>query len=334
MHNDEKRTMNRQVETFWAPESDISYGAFAEYCTAWRRRQDIVTLIRQINQMIKAVQRHRGMSMGLLAGSDLFRGDFVILQRQLQRRLLCLEVFAVQTRLLSERERTNIHHAWQTIHVDWQDDDVIDNFELHSHLIDSLQTITVDLARQLERPVSEEVAETRRIELPEIGGEYPRMFRQIELLHFSTRQAPDMIEQVARIRGLATYAAAKKHCDYHHDRKLRYAISCARKANEKLRQQAERLESIVGAEVRTLSMIKTYELKLMFLLSTVEMDILAGNTITAESRQLFRLATEIIDIYIEIVDECIDVVDAWHVHDMEQWAMLDQLPESFAKSEI
>src|SRR5690606_19261770 len=136
-------------------------------------------------------------------------------------------------------------------------------------------------------------------ELPEITGEYPRMFRQIELLHFATRQAPDMIEQVARIRGLATYAAAKKHCDYHHDRKLRYAISCARTANEKLRQQAARLEGIVGGEVHSLSMVKTYELKLMFLLNTVKMDILAGNTITAESRQLFGLATEIIDIYIK-----------------------------------
>lgn len=304
-----------------APNLDESGNEFADYCTQFRQRQDALTLIRQLNQLSKAVQRHRGMSMALLAGNTVFRGDFDILQRQVERRLASLAAFASQCEgLVGGRERDNLRNAWQTIREGWHDDDVIDNFELHSHFVLELQGLINVLSRQLEKPVSVLVAEARGFEL--IGNEsttYPKMFKQIELLNFATRQVPIMVEQLARIRGLATYAAAKGHCDYHHDRKLRYEISCARASNEKLRHQAERLEGILGGAVVGLSMVKTYELKLMFLLNTVEMDVLSGTTITANSHQLFKLATEIIDVYLTVVDESVDVLGLWHDQDSEVW---------------
>lgn len=315
----EKRTVSRQVDPLRAPKTGAMRDPDVAYCRAYRRRQDIFLLIRQLNQLTKGVQRHRGMSMGLLAGSPFFRGDFAVLQRQLERLLRCLEVLVAETGLLSEREKANLHGAWETIRADWQDDDVIDNFELHSHFIIALQGIVTSLARMLERPVSDEIAEEFGLEAPEIQSGYPQMFKQIELLNFATRQAPEMIEQVARIRGLATYAAARKQCDIQLERKLRYAIGCARSANEKLRLQAERLEGLLGGAVPTLSMVKTYELKLMFLLNTVEMDILSGASITAESRQLFKLASEIVDVYLQVVEDSMDAMAGWHQQDMETW---------------
>ena len=128
-----------------------------------------------------------------------------------------------------------------------------------------------------------------------------------------------MMEQIARIRGLATYAAAKGECDYHHDRKLRYVISLARAQHEKLRHQAERLEGILGGAISSLLLIKTYELKLMFLLTMVEQDILSGRTITASSHQVFKLASEIIDVYIKVVDDGLALLSRWHEEDMEAW---------------
>lgn len=304
-----------------APNLNVNFAHFESFCRIYRQRQDALSLIKQLTQMTKAVQRHRGMSMALLAGSNLFKGDFSILQKQVERRLASLEVFAAQTDgLLEKRDKDNLHSAWHTIRVDWQDDDVIDNFELHSHFIEQLQAMVGHLARMVERPVSVVVAEKSGIELPEEdGGSYPVMFKQIELLNFATRQVPEMVEQVARIRGLATYAAAKGHCDYHHDRKLRYSMTCARTANEKLRHQAERLEGILAGALGSLSLVKTYELKLMFLLNTVEVDILSGTTIATNSHQLFKLATEIIDVYLKVVDEAMDVMVRWHERDLESW---------------
>lgn len=316
--------MIEQFASSSAPSLGVNFKEFESFCTAFRQRQDALSLIKQLNQMAKAVQRHRGMSMALLAGSDLFAGDFAVLQKQVERRLASLEVFAAQTGgLLGDREKENLHSAWQTISADWQDDDVIDNFELHSHFIEQLQAMIMSLAKRLERPVSVAIAEANNLDLPqEESTSYPKMFKQIELLHFATRQAPEMVEQVARIRGLATYAAAKGECDYHHDRKLRYVISCARASNEKLRHQAERLESILEGKLPSLSLIKTYELKLMFLLNTVEMDILSGTTISTNSHQLFKLATEIIDIYLKVVDEAMDLITRWHEQDMETWLQM------------
>ena len=60
--------------------------------------------------------------MAQLAGSQLFHQDFDLLQRQLERRLTSLEVFAAHTGLLSRRDKENLHNAWRTIRADWQGD--------------------------------------------------------------------------------------------------------------------------------------------------------------------------------------------------------------------
>lgn len=315
--------MIEQATSLEAPNTGVHFGDFDTFCALYRQRQDGLSLIKQLNQMIKAVQRHRGMSMAILAGSTLFQGDFHVLQRQVERRLISLEVFAAQTGLLSARDKDNLHNAWHTIRADWQGDDVIDNFELHSHFIDQLQIMIAGLAKHLEKPVSVIVAEKANLELPsEDAAAYPKMFKQIELLNFAARQVTTMAEQVGRIRALSTYAAAKGFCDYHHDRKLRYALSTARTANEKLRHQAERLESFLTGALPSLSMIKTYELKLMFLLNTVESDVLSGMTITTNSYNLFKLATEIIDVYLKVVDDSMDLVSRWNDEDLEGWLCL------------
>ena len=186
--------------------------------------------------------------MALLAGNTVFQGDFILLQKQFERRLASLEAFAKLTGgLLSAREKENLHNAWHTIRVDWQQDDVIDNFELHSHFIEQLHGMMVSVGKTIEQPVSMLIAQAEDSPLPiEDALAYPRLFKQMELLHFISSQVPAMIEQIARIRGLATYAAAKGVCDYHHDRKLRYVISCSRAQHEKLRHQSERLESLLS----------------------------------------------------------------------------------------
>lgn len=315
--------MIEQAAFLEAPNSSAPPGDFEAFCALYRQRQDALSLIKQLNQMTKAVQRHRGMSMALLAGSNLFQGDFLILQRQVERRLISLEVFAAQTGLLSARDKENLHNAWHTIRVDWQGDDVIDNFELHSHFIEQLHAMIAGLAKLLEKPVSVVVADKNKLELPaEDSAAYPKMFKQIELLNFAARQVTTMAEQVGRIRALSTYAAAKGLCDYHHDRKLRYALSTARTSNEKLRHQTERLESLLAGALPSISMIKTYELKLMFLLNTVEADVLSGMTINTKSHNLFKLATEIIDVYLKVVDDSVDLLSRWNDEDLEGWLCL------------
>lgn len=302
---------------------DASDEQYQLFCIAYRRREDTLTLVHQLNQMVKAVQKHRGISMGLLGGNAVFEGDFNVLQRQLERRLATLETFASNFGgILSEKDKENLHLAWATIRQNWQDDDLSDNFELHSHFVEQLLGMVYSLAKQLEKPLTPELVDTQDESVEEDDASYPRMFKQIEVLNFVAKQLPDMIEQIAKVRGLGTYAAATGLVDYPHDRKLRFLLQCSRQQSEKLRHQAERLEKILGESLTALADLKNLELKLMFLLNTIEKDVLSGTTITASSHQLFQLATDLIDVYWNVVNQGLALVRRWHEDDLEAWLKL------------
>lgn len=294
------------------------------FCSAFRHRQDALILMKQLIQLIQSVQRHRGFSMALLAGSGGFQADFEQVQAQLNKRLMLFQAFAAQANgCIHEREMANVQHAWLTICVDWQQDAVIDNFELHSFFIQQLQGLLGQLAKHIEQPVSAVFIGADKMALPQsvpqsaTEQDYPQAFKQIELLDFIANQLPSMIEQVGRIRGLATYALAKGECEGIAARKLRYEIGVVRAQQDRLRHQAQRLEVLLGRAISSLPFIKTYELKLMFLLSLVEEGLLADTPAAPNSYQVFKLASEIIDTYIRVVQDGLAVLSVWHEADLE-----------------
>jgi hypothetical protein len=314
--------MIAHYEPMIAPDSSTDSPIFEHFCALYRERRDASELIRQLIQLIKAAQRHRGMSMALLGGNTRFREDFNQLQRQLQRRLLTLQAFAKDTQLLTDRERENLQGAWATISHDWQQDRVIDNYELHCHLIEQLLAMVTGLSRGLEQPVSALMDAPTSMDAPPSGNEVdlePNRVQRLELLHFTARLLPAVVEQIGRIRALASYAAALGHCDSHHDGKLRYVIQNTRVNNEKLRHQTRRLDGLLGNRFGPLGQLKSYELKLMFLLNMVETEVLTGTEIHTDSNRLFRVATDIIDVYLQVVEAGIHHLNQWQEGDFEAW---------------
>ncbi|WP_075188226.1 lytic murein transglycosylase [Teredinibacter haidensis] len=296
--------------------SEQPYTLFRKY---YRQREDVLTLINQINQLIKVVQKHRGVSMGLLAGDDSYLPRFNSLQAEMEKRLTLLQCFARSTGgALSDREKENLHLAWATIRQDWQDDKLSDNFELHTHFVEQLQAMLSSLSRQMERPLLPELVEGDT----GAGMSYPRLFKKIEILNFVARQLPDMIEQVAKVRGLSVYAATAGSVDFYSDRKLRYLLQCAREQNDKLRVQAERIHDHVEKGLDSFDELKNLELKLLYLLNTVEHDVLSGLEIKTPSQQFFTLATEIIDVYWSLVSDGLLQIRRWHEDDMNDWLSL------------
>jgi hypothetical protein len=182
-----KRTMMTHNLPAIAPECSRDPGNFAHLCDMYRQRQDALTLALQIVRMIKAVQRHRGMSMALLGGNPLFRDDFTGLQQQLERRLHALQALAASSTLLTEREQSHLHSAWLTISRNWQQDSVIDNYELHGHLIEQLLVMLATLSRALEKPL---MLHGEGREPAAILQDNPSRFRHLEVLHFTLRQMP------------------------------------------------------------------------------------------------------------------------------------------------
>lgn len=311
-------TINMHNTPFAAPSGSKSGSQFAYFCEHYQQRLDALTLVKQLIHMIKAVQRHRGMSMGALGGNSLFRTELTQLQAQLERRLELVQAFAAHSlKLLSPRDRENLSNAWLTISRDWQQDAVVDNYELHCHLIEQLLSMVAALGKQLELPTSQAMPGAN-----ESSGETnsaPNRFKYLEVLHFSTRLMPAVAEQIGRIRALSTYASALGYCDKDVTSKLRYAIQCTRVNNEKLRHQTKRLEGLLDKDLSLLTQLKSYEIKLDFLLSMVETDVVNPHQINADSNRLFVLASDIIDMYLKVVDEGVHLLTDWHEQDIEVW---------------
>ena len=317
----ETGTRRLHTSTMNAPFNSKTREEYAHFCDLYHRRLDALTLIKQLIHMIKAVQRHRGMTMGMLGGNLSFRDELVSLQVQQERRLHLLQAFAARAgNLLNERDQDNLNTAWLTISHDWQQDTVIDNYELHCHLIEQLLSMVATLGKQLEQPTSSLMTELSSPRLVQAdGSSAPNRFKHLEVLHFSTRLMPAVAEQLGRIRALATYAAAVGVCDKDYAGKLRYVIQCTRVNNEKLRHQSKRLEGLLDNELGLLSQLKSYEIKLEFLLSIVEADVLAAHSINADSSRFFSLATDIIDVYLQVVEDGIDLLARWHEQDIDHW---------------
>jgi len=312
----------RQASTQSAP-SPIEYPSSKAFTDLFHQRLDALNLVKQLSHITKAVQRHRGMSMGLLGGNALFREEFTRLQRQIAERLNLFIAFAARgNQLVPQRDQGNLQSAWLTISHDWQEDSVIDNYELHCHLIEQLLGLLATLAKQLEQPIAALLANANEpTQIYATTTIYPNRFKQLEVLHFSTRLMPAVAEQIGRIRALATYTAALGYCDADYASKLRYVIQCTRVNNEKLRHQAKRMEGILEKDSPLLNQLKSYEIKLTFLLNMVEQDVLKEGKLAADSNRLFELATDIIDMYLHSVDEGTALIERWHHDEIENWIL-------------
>jgi hypothetical protein len=295
-------TMKMQNQSFSALSRHMQTNAFVDVCENYFQRLDALSLVQQLIQILKAVQRHRGMSMGSLGGTPVFQQEIHQLQAQLGRHFQMLEVFSHRSgKLINPLQQENLLSAWITISQDWQEDSVILNYELHCHLIEQLLTMISGLGKQLETPLWASINE------PQMPGQ---RFNYLEMLHFSTRLMPEVAEQIGRIRALATYVSASHICDQDFRTKLSYLIQCTRVNNEKLRHHIKRVENKPDAELILLNQLKSYEVKLAFLLSMVENDIL-GDRVQADSRRIFDLASDIIDLYLKAVTEGTQVLQKW-----------------------
>ncbi len=287
------------------------------------RRELTLSLISQLNHIIKAVARHRGISMGLLAGNKVFERDFQQLQLQLQKRIHVFESFSHKSGgLIGEKDLANLQMSWQTIRDGWQDDRVIDNFELHSHFVEQLISLVLALAKTLESPLASSLpsfASATDGDAENDDCEYPKSAKKIEVLNFACSQLPVMIEFMAKIRGLSTYCAAMGEADESLARKLRFFIDCARERNGKIRHCSERLNDISGDWFHSLRLINELETKFVYLFSLIENAILSESRAKASASQLFDLATAIIDAYWKIVEEGLYVVRMTHSEELDDW---------------
>ena len=288
-------------------------------CEEYRRRNDAYALITQINQLIKTVQKHRGYTIGLLTGDESYRERFQSLQKALQKRLHMLEQFGGYTSdLVSERDRSNLYFCWQTISNNWQQDNINETLELHSHFVQQLLTLLVPLSADLSSPLLDRIDGASE-DLSYMEA-FPHSLSKVEVLNFAGKFLPENIELIGKLRALSTHMASVVLNTESDLRKLKFMVDSARNQINLLRNMADRLKEVSSGSYVSLTTLFDVEMKLSLLLSQIENGILSGEPATQiDSRELFHKATEVIDAYWIVANKGFELMRQWHEEEFDFW---------------
>ena len=247
---------------------------------------ETLSLIRSMLALIACIQRHRGATMALLGGDDRFAERMPSLQKEIALRIdmLLLEPDAV----VEPNDKENILSAWKTIAHNWQDDAVLENFEYHSHLIEYL-------LRMVRAKGELYAANLNQLSCLLTDAE---LLRNLGILKcVACNNVPDCFELLAKLRGLATHAAASHFCDALTQSRIEFLI-----------KELHRLTGVFDGKVRELApdlrerlvpgnTLAQAKVKRDYLVELLSNDIVEGRPITLDSEMVYRVTTEVIDTY-------------------------------------
>ena len=223
--------------------------------------------------------------MAFLSGDESFLPMVARLQKHIGRLLLVLNDGNARNGLIPRASLSNVDSGWQTILMGWQADEILLNFEFHGHLIDSLKQALRNVMR-----------EHLMYQLSDQGRSCD------SLLHTVFVQIPELIEQVARLRGLSTNAAVVQACGVDSHARISFLI-------KEIPVQTERLLNVVG-ELQTvhgiapqLQSLRALRMDLQRYLISVQVNILESKNISENGVALFNRSTEIVDALWSAVEE-------------------------------
>jgi len=242
-------------------------------------------LIKSLYEQVRVIQQHRAATNGALAGNPFFETRTGPLAREvnarfkeLSRQKACVEDISDDV-LWQE-----IELAWQTVHQQWRQDDVIENFELHSHLVKQILQYIGLLGDR-----AEELIETH--------------FQYQALGHYVFHDLPWFIELLGQIRALGTSAAISGRIEKPIEMRLRFLMGQLLNQQEVVRQQAQKLSKEALDITSSLIDALLCQPKLERLTGLVHHDLLSGKKIVTTADEFYSLATAIIDAHYKVMNE-------------------------------
>lgn len=263
-------------------------------------------LVRHVTLLMIEVQKHRGASMVVLAGNQEFANRVEHSQRVILSYIEIIQQLNLQAGEPIAREKwQSVTHDWQALIAHWQHDPVMANFEFHNHLIDLMVKLIWELISQCH------FSGNARSESTEGEG-----MSQV-LLTITLKLMPGLLENMARVRGLAAHVCSLGASSPEFDSRFVALLHDLSMTKEKMRAISRGLQHDTLRAVPSLPEILLHDHKLDHLKQIVSTRIIAATHITVESEELFDFASDVINTYAQVIHDGITYFRRGIVHQLQ-----------------
>jgi hypothetical protein len=280
-----------------------------------------ITIIRLLVRLFIASQQHRGATLALFEGNEQFRTRVATLQNEINNRLLTLEMINSEfAETLSGTELMQLKWEWDTVR-EWEGGTALENFNLQSHFIEQQMKLIWSIAQTANC-----FAPTMPAAAASDGSHQPLAEEALSgdalLIKFVLSDMPELIELIAKIRGLATHVTVLAFCDDVHHSLLEYLLKTLNQQKEKFREFSRRLESYVFGDIPAIIDLQILDTRIVNFIQVVEKKILSRKKITINSQEIFDMATDIIEAHSVVITQGLEFIrtkihkqlDEWHVN--------------------
>lgn len=226
--------------------------------------------------------------MAHLGGEQMYLPRIERLQEDIHTILLLLKE-TTGNHTLTEEDITTLDANWNTILMGWQQDELMQNFEFHSHVVDEL--------KKLLRHCRQELI---------VGNEHRLHFEQ--LMRFLLETLFDNIESLAKLRGLSANAAVIHNSGHDTQSRIAFLLKEIPEQNRHIISELNALQPFYR-HLNTLENLRLQEKSLHRLLLNIQIQILDSPDITTNGDALYYLATDIINSRWNELIQGIEVVD-------------------------
>ena len=233
-------------------------------------------LVRHVALLMIEVQKHRGASMAVLAGNQEFATRVEHSQCVIQRYIEVIQQLNLQAGQPIARDKwQSIKHDWQALIAHWQNDPVMANFEFHNHLIDCMVKLIWELISQCRFSCDAQSDSSVADEMSQV------------LLTITLKLMPELLENMARVRGLAAHVCSLGASSAEFDSRFVALLHDLNMNKEKMRVISRALQHDTLRAVPSLAEILLHDHKLDHLKQMVSTKIIGAADITVRSEELF-----------------------------------------------
>lgn len=251
------------------------------------------------------IQRHRGATLAMLGGDKSFRPQVVTLQQQIGTQLEFLECQNITAGLaIGDNDWKQLTLGWLTIIKDWENDAIHHSFEFHSHLLELILRVARQLSESiLYQPPLQDMPEALRNRVEKSFLEPLRNLNQTCVIELY-----ELVEYLARIRGMGTHMAAVGHADNDFDARVAFWLQEFRYRKDRFDQNLQVLPSAYLPFLPALRALPNLNMKLNYFINLLGHEMTAQRSIKIPSHKLFLMGTEIIDGYLNVKDQANSVI--------------------------